>query len=83
MIRAPSFQVESNCFIAASRAHGEDNAEAHLAAVHLFVGFRHAAERIFLDHRVHAGQRTEFQCVLRIFRCAGIPAIKLAAGFLV
>jgi len=41
--------------------------------VHLFVGFRYAAERIFLDHRVHAGQRTEFQCVLRIFRCAGIP----------
>jgi hypothetical protein len=22
--------------------------------------------RIILDHRVHAGQRTEFQCVLRI-----------------
>ena len=34
--------------------------------VHLFVGFRHAAVRIILDHRVHAGQRTEFQCVLRI-----------------
>jgi hypothetical protein len=34
--------------------------------VHLFVGFRDAAERIFLDHRVHAGQRAEFQSVLRI-----------------
>ena len=41
--------------------------------MHLFVGFRHAAERIFLDHRVHAGQRTEFHYVPRIFRCAGIP----------
>jgi hypothetical protein len=32
--------------------HGEDNAEAHFAAVHLSVSFRHTAERIFLDHRV-------------------------------
>ena len=37
--------------IAVSRAHSEDNSEAHLGAVHLFLGFRHAAERIFLDHR--------------------------------
>src|SRR5881275_1032094 len=57
----------------ASHAHGEDDAEPHLAAVHLFVGFRHTAERIFLDHRMHAGQRTEFQGVLRISRGAGIP----------
>src|SRR5437762_2256627 len=55
-----------------SHAHGEDDAEPHLAAVHLFVGFRHAAERIFLDHRVHAGQRAEFQGVLRVSCCAGI-----------
>src|SRR5438067_1504194 len=48
-----------------THAHGENDAEAHFAAVHLFVGFGHAAERIFLDHRVHASQRTEFQCVLR------------------
>src|SRR5438128_10674979 len=37
-----------------SHAHGENDAEAHFAAAHLFVGFGHAAERIFLDHRVHA-----------------------------
>src|SRR3954467_13206076 len=55
-----------------SHAHGEDDAESYLAAVHLFVRVRHATERIFLDHRVHAGQRAEFQGVLRIFRGAGI-----------
>src|SRR4051794_6337141 len=54
-----------------SPAHGENDAEPHLAAVHLFVGFRHAVERIFLDHRVHSGQRAEFQGVLRISRGAG------------
>ena len=47
-----------------SYSHREDNAETHFAAVHLFVGFRHAAQRIFLDHRMHAGQRAEFQRVL-------------------
>src|SRR3954470_18855584 len=58
-----------------SHAHGEDDAESHLAAVHLLIGFRHAAERIFLDHRVHAGQCTEFQRVLRISRCARIGTV--------
>jgi hypothetical protein len=29
-------------------------------AVHLLVGFGHAAQRKFLNHRVHASQRTEF-----------------------
>ena len=41
-------------------AHGENSAEPHFAAVHLFVGFGHAAQRKFLNHRVHARQRTEF-----------------------
>src|SRR5437879_21743 len=62
-----------------SSAHREDDAEADLAAVHLFVGFGRATERKFLDHWVDAGQRAEFQCVLRIARGAGIPAGDLAA----
>ncbi len=48
------------------RSHGQDRTETRFAAVHLFVGFRDAVERIFLNHRVHAAQRAEFQCVLRI-----------------
>ena len=41
-------------------AHGENSAEPHFAAVHLLVGFGHAAQRKFLNHRVHASQRTKF-----------------------
>jgi hypothetical protein len=47
-----------------SPTEGEDDAEPHPAAVHLFVGFRHAIKRIFFDHRVHAGQCTECHRVL-------------------
>jgi hypothetical protein len=56
------------------RSHRQDRTEARFAAVHLFVGFLDAVERIFLNHRVHAAQRAEFQCVLRIPRGPGIPA---------
>ena len=37
------------------------------------VRFRRAAQRKLLDHRVHAAQRAEFQRILRIPRCTGIP----------
>src|SRR5919197_4197393 len=53
-----------------SRIDGEHDAEPHPAAVHLFIGFRHPAQRIFFDHRVHTGQCTEFHGVLRIPRGA-------------
>jgi len=53
---------------------GEHDAEPHPAAVHVLVGVRHALERIGFDHRVHPGQGTEFQGVLRIPRGAGVPA---------
>ena len=46
----------------------EDDAEPHFSAVHLFVTLCHPIERILLDHRMHAAQRTEFQRVLRIPR---------------
>src|SRR5262249_9486616 len=52
---------------------GENDAELHPAAVHLFVGFRHSAQRIFLNHWVHGAQQAECQRILRIPRCAGIP----------
>ena len=40
--------------------HGENSAEPDFAAVHLLVGLGHTAQRKFLNHRVHASQRTEF-----------------------
>ena len=46
------------------RAHREDDAEARFAAVHLFVGFCNSAQRVVLNHRVHAAQRAEFEDVL-------------------
>src|SRR4051812_478868 len=55
------FSPASNFRDDMSHAHGEDDTEPHLAAVHLLIGLRHPAERIFLDHRVDAGQRAEFQ----------------------
>jgi transposase len=56
-----------------SRIEGEHDAEPHPAAVHLFIGFRHPAQRIWLNHRVHSAQHAECQRLLRIPRGAGIP----------
>ena len=47
-----------------SPIESEDDAEPHLATVHLLVCFRHAIERVFLDHRIHVVQNTEFYRVL-------------------
>ena len=52
----------------------EDDAKPHFAAVHLFVSFGDAIERILFDHRMHTAQQTKFQGVLRIPGCAGIPS---------
>src|SRR5262249_9296971 len=48
--------------------HRQDHAKSNPAAVHLLVSFGYTRERIFLDHRMDAAQRAEFQCVLRIAR---------------
>src|SRR5690348_14474628 len=53
-------------------AHGQYNAEAYFPAVHLFVTFRHPAQRVLLDHRAHAGKDAERQRVFRVFRAAGV-----------
>src|SRR5215218_3391387 len=54
--------------------HHQNNTETYLAAVHSFVSLGYAAQGIFFDHWMHTGERTEFQRVLRISRCAGITA---------
>src|SRR5438552_16656636 len=63
----------------ASTSKSKNHAKPHLAAVHLFVSLCHLIERILLDHRVDAAQRTKFQGVLRIPRGARIPTSNRAS----
>src|SRR6266571_3786687 len=56
-----------------SSGESQDDAEPHSSTVHLFVSLCHSIKRILLDHRMDAAQRTKFQGVLRIPRCARIP----------
>src|SRR5690242_9009871 len=46
--------------------HREHDAEAGFAAHHAGIGLRRLLERKHLDHRMHAGQGAELQCVLRV-----------------
>src|SRR4030095_13765289 len=70
-----SFSLCPNLFV-----HCEHDAEAYLAAVHVFVSFARSAEGEFFDHRMHAAERAEFQSVLRIACGPGIPAVHLPSS---
>src|SRR5690349_2614952 len=50
--------------LVSSSSKRQDDAESHLAAMHLLVSLGHPLERVLLDHRVHVGQRAQFKGVL-------------------
>ena len=56
-----------------SLGHGQNDAEPHSSAVHLFVAFGHLIKWILLNHRMNTAERAEFQGVLRILRRARMP----------
>src|SRR4051812_48943716 len=51
----------------------EDNSKSRLAAHHVLVSFTHALQRKDFRHSPHAGQHTEGERILRIYRSARVP----------
>src|SRR6266480_2728948 len=55
--------------------HAENDAEARFTAHHPLVSLGGSFQRKHFVHRMHTARRAEAQRILRVNRCAGIPAL--------